>query len=145
MSRWAWMLVPLVVGLSQPLLWGMNEKVKQHTGAMEAATVLHVVGALVGGLLVVLGLRGPGGFSGLRDAPPWAFLAGALGVCGMAAMIQAIPRLGLPAVMALVVAAQLGFSVLFAHFGWLVPQEPVSWPKVAGVVLLSVGALLVSR
>ena len=146
MSSQAWLLAPILVGLSQPVLWQMNVRVSDRSGEMEAAVVLHVVGAVAGAAIALAGLRGAGGWVGLADAPPWAFLAGVLGVCGMAAMIKAIPAVGIAAVLALTVAAQMIAALVFESQGWLGTElRALDWTRLVGAGLLAVGAWLVTR
>ena len=53
-----WLVVPIIVGLSQPLIWQMNLRVARHTGNMESAVILHIIGAVFGLSLALGGLRG---------------------------------------------------------------------------------------
>ena len=141
----AWWLVPVVVGLMQPVLWQMNLRLAKGTGDMEAAVILHVVGTVVGFGWVAAGLRQQG-FSQLGSLPWWAFLGGAIGVTCMAAMNRAIPSIGVAAALALTVAAQLVAALLFEQFGLLGAEErAVSMGRWLGVGLLTVGAWLVTR
>ena len=143
--RVLWLLTPILVGLVQPILWQMNLRVARTTGVVEAAVVLHVVGVAVGLGWWLGGVRGAG-WSGLSAVPWWAWLAGALGVTGMAAMNRAIPEVGIATALALTVAAQLAFSLVFEQYGLmgaeLRPFDPSRW---LGVALLAGGAWLVSR
>ncbi len=140
----AWLMVPVVVGASQPLLWEMNLRVARRLGDMEAAVALHVVGAVVGLGWLAAGLRGPGLAQAAR-VPWWAWLAGAVGVTGMAAMNRAMPRTGVAAALALAVAAQLGAALLAERLGWTAAAQPVAPSRWLGAALLAVGAWLVSR
>ena len=84
-----WLSIPIIVGLSQPLIWQMNLRMARHTGNMESAVILHIVGAVFGLSLAMGGLRG-GWEGGLSAVPWWAWLAGAIGVSCMAMMNRAI-------------------------------------------------------
>lgn len=140
-----WWLVPVVVGLMQPVLWQMNLRLAKGSGDMEAAVLLHLVGTVVGLGWVGMGLRQQG-FGQLGSIPWWAFLGGAIGVTCMAAMNRAIPAVGVAAALALTVAAQLGAALLFEQFGLLGAElRAASLSRWLGVVLLSVGAWLVTR
>ena len=100
-----WLSIPIIVGLSQPLIWQMNLRMARHTGNMESAVILHIVGAVFGLSLAMGGLRG-GWEGGLSAVPWWAWLAGAIGVSCMAMMNRAIPEIGVAAALAVVVATQ---------------------------------------
>lgn len=144
MRAW-WMLVPVLVGTMQPVIWGMNLRMNKATGELEAATILHVVGAFVGLLWFAVGLRG-GGFAGALAAPWWAWLGGAVGVSCMAAATRAMPAVGVSTALALIVAAQFAASIAFEHYGWLgLDVRPATWSRAVGALLLALGAWLVAR
>jgi len=59
-------------------------------------------------------------------------------------LIVLTPRLGVALTFGLTVAAQMTFSLVMDHFGWLdVPVSPVSWPRVLGVVMIIGGVILI--
>jgi transporter family-2 protein len=146
MSSNVWLLIPLAFGVAQPVLWLMNQAVARAVGHMESALVLHVVGTVVGMAWLSVGLRGQGGWTELSALPWWVFLAGALGVTGMAGMNRAIPEVGVAACLAALVASQFGFAVLCEHYGWMGSEvRPATLGKCLGAVMLAVGAWLVSR
>jgi len=140
-----WLLIPVLVGLAQPVIWQMNVRLAKVTGEMESAVLLHVVGTVVGLGWMSVGLR-QSGFGGTLSAPWWALLGGAIGVTAMAAMNRAIPEIGVGAAIALTVASQLLAAVVFEHFGLMgSDHRPATWTRLAGVLLLAVGAWLVTR
>ena len=140
-----WLLIPLMVGAVQPVIWQMNVRLAKSTGEMESAVLLHLVGTIVGLGWMSVGLR-QAGFGGTLSAPWWALLGGAIGVTAMAGMNRAIPEVGVGAAIALTVASQLVAAVLFEHFGLMGSlQRPATVSRVAGVLLLAVGAWLVTR
>lgn len=141
----SWLLVPILVGLFQPLLWQMNLRLARASGDMEAAVLLHVVGTVVGIGWIMAGLRGQGP-SQLSGVPWWAWLGGALGVTGMAAMNRAIPSIGVASALALTVGSQLLAALIFEHFGLLGATLRIASPdRLLGAGLLTLGAWLVSR
>ncbi len=141
-----WIVIPLVVGLSQPVLWQMNVRVAESTGHVEAAVLLHVIGAGAGIGFVMAGLRGAGGWAGLAQVPWWAWTAGIVGVAGMAAMNRAIPELGVATVLALTVAAQFSAALLFEHYGLMGAKvHAATLTRWLGAAFLVAGAWLVSR
>jgi bacterial/archaeal transporter family-2 protein len=141
----SWFLVPALFGLLQPVIIQMNLVVARHAGVVEAAVLLHAVGAVFGFGLWAVGLRGVG-FGALGAVPWWAFLGGCIGVTGMAALNRAIPEVGVAAAIALMVAFQLAFSLAMEHWGILGTDLRAVGPgRVIGVVLLALGAWLVSR
>ena len=56
------------------------------------------------------------------------------------------PRIGATATIGLLIAGQLAMGVLIDRYGWFgVEQVPLNWPRIVGVLLLAVGALLALR
>lgn len=71
---------------------------------------------------------------------------GVLGVAYLMGNILLAPKLGAGALVALVVAGQLIFSVLLDNFGWLgFAQHPAGIARLAGCSLMIAGVLLISR
>ena len=140
-----WFVLAICIGIAQPVLWQMNLKTAEHTGIIEAAVVLHVVGAVFG--LVLLFSTGKlGSWEGLLTMPWWAWLAGAIGVSGMAILNRAIPIIGIAAALAAVVAAQFIASLIFEQTGWLeTTLRAITPTRCVGAVLLALGAYLISR
>jgi bacterial/archaeal transporter family-2 protein len=56
------------------------------------------------------------------------------------------PQIGATATIGLLIAGQLAMGVLIDRNGWFgVEQVPLNWPRIVGVLLLAVGALLALR
>ena len=82
----------------------------------------------------------------LRGAPVWAWAGGLYGACFVAAMAYAAPRLGLATTLTIAIATQLATALVLDHFGLLgLKVAPISLWKVAGVVLVLAGVVLVRR
>ncbi len=76
---------------------------------------------------------------------PWWIWVGGLGgaVYVLMAMLLA-RRLGAALVSAAGIMGQLGASILIDHYGWFgTPVHAISAPRVAGVVLMAVGLVLI--
>jgi len=143
------MIVPLLV----VLLAGVGLAVQAPTNAALAraggsVTLAALVSFLLGtGVLAAAWLlidRTPP--AALKGAPGWAWAGGLYGAGFVAAMAYATPRLGLAATLTLAVASQLATALALDHFGLLgLRAAPVSGTRVAGVVLVLAGVLLVRR
>jgi transporter family-2 protein len=83
----------------------------------------------------------------IREAPWYLWPAGGvLGVTYLTGNILLAPKLGAGALVALVVAGQLIFSVLLDHFGWLgFAQHSAGVARLAGCALMIAGVFLISR
>ncbi len=65
-----WFLVPIFMGICQPVIWQMTLRLAKTAGDMPAAALLHLVGAVAGGMFMLAGLRGG---SGEWASTPWWF------------------------------------------------------------------------
>jgi bacterial/archaeal transporter family-2 protein len=83
----------------------------------------------------------------VRAAPWYTWLAGGLmGVAYLTGTILLAPRLGAGALVGLIVAGQLIFSVLLDNFGWIgFEQHAASIPRLAGCALMIAGVFLISK
>jgi bacterial/archaeal transporter family-2 protein len=83
----------------------------------------------------------------VRSAPAYAWFAGGLmGVIYLTGTILLAPKLGAGALVGLIIAGQLLFSVLLDHFGWLgFEQHPANFARLSGCVLMIAGVFLISK
>ena len=140
-----WLTIPVIAGLLQPVIWQMNLRVARHTGDMESAVILHIIGSIFGLSLLTTGARGAWE-GGLAAVPWWAWLAGMIGVSCMTLLNRAIPQIGVGAALACMVAAQMIAALLFEQNEWMgTAFKPATWDRWLGAALLAAGAWLVSR
>lgn len=133
------MALVFLFGLLQPFQAGMNARMGAALGdRFQAGFINGFTNVLL--LLVVLlvlfrGLPSP---ALLRDAPWWAFLAGAIGAGIVVVQLSSAPILGAAVMVALFVAGQVAGSVLVDGFGLVgYPRNPPS-----GLRLLALGLIL---
>jgi bacterial/archaeal transporter family-2 protein len=81
----------------------------------------------------------------IAGAPWWIWVGGLLGVAFVWATIFAVPKIGVTLMFPLVVAGQMTAAIVMEHFGLLnTPTSPVSFGKIAGVVLVVLGAVVLA-
>ncbi len=84
--------------------------------------------------------------AGLSGAPWWVWAGGFLGAFYVFASIILTPRIGAASTVGFVIAGQMVASIVLDQFGLLnLPVNTVSFPKIAGAVLVIAGAVLVLR
>ena len=82
----------------------------------------------------------------VRGLPWWAWIGGLCGAVFVTAAAYAAPRIGVASMLTLAVASQLLMAVILDQAGAFgVPQRDISGGRIAGVVLVIVGALLVRK
>jgi len=126
----------------QAALNGKMGKAVQHP--MVAAFISFSVGALALLLYLLLARQPLSLTMAYKQAPWYAWLGGVIGTFYVVASIVLLPRLGVALTFGLVIAGQLFISLLMDHYGWLgVPIRPINLYRIAGVVLLIIGVVLI--
>jgi transporter family-2 protein len=70
-------------------------------------------------------------------------LGGIMSVVIVLAITVAGPRIGIVATTAFLIVGQFSLATAIDRFGWFgVQQMPLGWPRVVGLALLAVGAVL---
>ncbi len=125
----------------------MNTELGTWLGAPAAATLVSfVVGALGLMLYMVVARDQWPTVRALAGVPWWALCGGFLGAAYVMSTVILTPRLGPALMLSAVVAGQMIVALLLEHFGALnIPRQPVTPARVAGVVLIVVGVLVLRR
>lgn len=139
----------LVAGLAGAAQVAINGAFGERIGTLEATAFNLFVSSLILAGLLLVARAGVAGFSGVIDGirqPAWLWLGGVAGAVIVATITFAGPRIGALATIALLIAGQLVMGIVIDHYGLFgVERLPVDLTRFAGIVLLSVGALLVLR
>ena len=110
-----------------------------------AAFISFLVGTVALGAVVAAGsgrLLAPE----LRSVPWYAWLGGLYGAFFVAIAAFGAPRIGVGPLLTAAIAGQLIGAVMLDHYGLIgLARQPLSVEKIAGVVLVLVGAALVRR
>jgi transporter family-2 protein len=124
----------------------LNSQLGRVVGGVHASVVALAVSFVALVTLAIL-TDGVGGIRRIGDAPLHVAIGGGLaGALYVGSIVFTVRALGVGGLTALTIAGQLGVAMLIDHFGWLgVERSPISVAKVAGVVLLALGAWLVIR
>ena len=111
------------------------------------AVAVSVIVALVCGLAALLVWERS--FAGVRAAthqPVWLWLGGVMSVFIVFAITVGPPRIGVTATVAVVIAGNLVSAAIIDRFGLFgVERVALTWARVAGFVLLALGAALTLR
>lgn len=145
MSVFGYALV-FAIGVMLPLQALINARLAQLTwGAVFAALVSFGVGTLALAAWWLASRPQPPDWATLARLPWWAWSGGLFGAAFVAVSALMVPRLGAAALICLVVFGQMLGSLLLDHYGVLHARQPVDAGRIAGVVLVALGALLVVR
>ena len=124
----------------------MNAVLGERLGFSGSLFILTVTSALVG-LLLIIFFPSAANLHNLPGKSEWyLYLGGVLGVAVMMAPIFLIPKIGSTITFTALMVGQMSLSLIFDHFGlFSMPRIEATLPRVLGVILLIVGAYLVSK
>jgi transporter family-2 protein len=146
MRSLTWIL-GIVAGFGLTAQVGMNSQLRKVLqSANLAALISFTVGtiALIG-LLMAMRTPMPARET-LASVPLWAWFGGLLGAFYVATSTIVAAELGATTLLGLALLGQLVTALVVDHFGWLgLPENPITWTRVAGVALVGAGVWLVSR
>lgn len=144
--KWIYILFGLVAGMTMPVQAGVNLRLRESLGdPVFAAFVSFAVGA------VVLGIYGfsfrPVPTMGMAaTAPWWSWTGGALGAFFVFVIIVLAGKIGATSTMAWLLAGQFLAALVLDHYGLVgYTVHHASWPRVAGVMFLIVGAMMINK
>ena len=137
--------IAIVAGAVLPVQAGLNAKMGKAIGdPVYAALISFVVGS-VGLFIYTLVTKVDWYEIGNAKSLHWSiWTAGILGAFYVVSVIFLAPRLGTALTFGLIVAGQLGTSLILDHFGSLgLPIHTINWPRVLGIVLIITGVILI--
>lgn len=145
-----WIGLALLAGAVLPVQGAVNALLRHDLGGAPFAvgTISFLVAtlAMAAMLLVTLALaKTPRPrLAGLSSMPWWGWLGGFAGATYVTTVFTAIPVIGAAAAVGLTVAGQQVASIFVDTFGWFrLPQRLVSGMRLAGVVLLLAGCIII--
>lgn len=139
-------MIGIVAGSMITIQSVLNSALGKKTGNFGSVLVLTLVSILV--LLVLITFfPNTANFQSIPGRTEWyLYLGGVLGVVILAAPIFLIPRIGATSTLTALVVGQLFLAVIIDHFGLFnFPKIEISLMRVAGVILLVAGALLIKQ
>ena len=141
--RYLLVLLMMLVGAFNAAQAPINASLSRRSSVISAVLVSFLVGAAI---MVFLTLLTGSGVSGVRGAPAWQYLGGLTAVTFVLSTAWLVTRIGLAAVIAANVSAQLVAGMLIDRWGLFGLQRiQISWVRVTGGLLLLVGAFMVAR
>ena len=144
MSNYLFYLLMLCGGVVVAVQPSINARLARFVGVLESSCISFAVGTAA--LFMVVLLVGRGYFRGVVGASWWELTGGLLGAFFVTMTIFAVPRIGVAAAMAAIIAGQLATGVLLDHFGLLGGRHiPLDSSRMIGVALLMAGGWLIFR
>jgi bacterial/archaeal transporter family-2 protein len=140
-------LLPLVAGIAMSVQSGVNGQLRAALGQPLMAAFLSFLSGTLTLLLLLVITRTPlPGLQQLGGIEWFKFTGGVLGVMVVTFVILSVHQVGASNMFVLIVAGQLLTALLMDHYGILgLRINPVSFQKIAGMLLVVAGAYLVTR
>jgi transporter family-2 protein len=137
----------LVAGLAGSIQVAMMGRFGERIGSYEAIAANLLFSTLIATTVLLLLRQSLAGFGEALHSPWWYWVGGGgMGVVVVFTITVVTPQIGAAATIGLLIAGQLAMGVLIDRYGWFgVEQVPLNWPRIVGVLLLAVGALLALR
>jgi bacterial/archaeal transporter family-2 protein len=141
-----WILIAAVAGALLPLQAGLNARMGK---AIESPVYASMISFITGAFAVLLYILITGqhiSWTGLKTAPGYTWLAGALGAFYVTTVIIAFQRIGPALSFGLVVAGQMITAIVLDHFNILVVQQHnINAWRILGVLLIVGGVFIIRR
>ena len=137
-------LVALAGGVAVALQSPLASMLSQRLGILGSIFIVHIGGALLSLLLLLL--FGWGKLGEWRSVPWYVLCAGFFGVVVIAAVSYTIPRVGVAASVITIVAGQLAVSTFLDQYGLLGTEvRPLEPSRIVGLVVVMLGVWLTVR
>ena len=136
----------LVAGVAGSVQVAVSGAFGKRIGVLEATAFGSLGAAIIICSIVLVARQDFGGIlAGFRE-PPWLWLNAAMGAIVVLSITFTAPRIGTFATIGLLIAGQLAMGVLIDAFGLFgLEKIPLNAPRLVGLVLLAVGAVLVLK
>ena len=146
-NAYLYILMALIAGAMMPTQAATNNKM---AGVIDSPILAALLSFVVGtaALLVYALVTGVplGNLASAKEAPAVAWLGGFFGAFFVTAGVMLVPRLGVAMTFSLIIAGQMLVTIIIDHFGWLgVPVKEVGLARIAGVLLITAGVVLIRR
>jgi transporter family-2 protein len=136
-------LLAVLMGATIAIYLSMNAVIAKYFGSPITANVSFFVVALLTALLIFILFGDVRTLGKFRTIPAYLFMTGVASACMVLGTTFFIPRLGARKVFILLLAGQVVAAMIVSHWGILEsPQDPITLRKVAGAILLIVGAII---
>ena len=121
----------------------MNSSASRFLGSSIAASFSFFIVATITSLCILLISGQYQCLTKLKSVPVYLHVAGIISAFFIVGTTFLVPRIGARTFFILLVAGQILMAIVISHFGLLEsPQDPVTMKKVAGAILVIVGAVL---
>ena len=146
MAKYAPLLVAAISGIAMALQGTVNARLSQKTGIWETTFLVHLIGTVVVGLLMLFLGLGAVRFDRWLYIPWYLYLGGLLSVIIIYLVAVSIPKVGVCNATTAIIVGQVSAAVIIDHFGLFGVQKLAwSYAQLLGIAFFAVGARLLIR
>lgn len=136
------LVVAAVAGIAMAVQGSLNAVLGKYIGQIEATLIVHIIGSVVAGLIVLVGL-GKGNLGKMLQVPWYAYLGGVISVLIIYGVTASIPKVGVAVATTAIIVGQVSAAMLIDQFGLFgLEKVPFTVWKLFGLILLAAGAKL---
>jgi transporter family-2 protein len=135
--------ITLVGGLAGTIQVAVMGRFGERIGIFPAFAFATALTAALGVVLLLVAKRSLAGYGHAVHSPAWMWIGGLMGAIVVLGITFAAPRIGTTATVAIFVFAQFAAAAIVDRYGLFgLERIPVSSARIAGLVLLGIGAAL---
>lgn len=141
-----WQLIAVVSGCLSASITGAYAQLAGIVGNPVQATTVAFFVATVALLLLCtcMGKTQLVGKAFSRQYPWWMWTGGLCGAAIVFSNAWLVPKVGVGVFSMALLVGQLALSMLMEHNGWLgAPRKPITWMKIAGILIMLAGVALI--
>jgi transporter family-2 protein len=133
----------VLAGLAGSVQVAVMGRFGDRIGTLEALAFASVVQVVLAVTILLVARQGFGQLGSARNAPPWMWAGGAMGLMVVFTITYAQPRIGATATIGILIAGQLVMGAVIDRYGLFgVDEIAITWQRAVGIGLLGVGAAL---
>jgi bacterial/archaeal transporter family-2 protein len=136
-------VLSLVAGVAGTVQIAVMGRLGDRIGIVPALAFASTVAAVVSVVALLLVQRSLSGYGDALQQPAWMWIGGLMGALVVFTITLAGPRIGTTATVAVFLVGQFAAAAVVDRYGLFgLDRIAVGWPRVAGLILLGVGAAL---
>ena len=145
--EYLYIALALAIGLMLPFQVGINAELAGRVSSPITASFFSFAVGTIGLMVCVWMSRAPWpNWNMVTAFPAWLWLGGLIGAFAVFGGIVSGPKIGLLALVILVLAGQLVASLILDHNGWLgFPIRELSLGRISGSILLLIAVVLIHK
>ncbi|WP_462317838.1 DMT family transporter [Marinilabilia sp.] len=147
MTKYILIFAALIIGGFLSVQGSINAQLSSFLKhPLQASLTNFLVGTVILILLNIILKTSMPSLAEMKTVPWYLFLGGAIGAMFVTSVVLLIPRIGVTTMLAASIAGQLIVAAVIDHFGFFnVAVHPISLSRVAGIIMLILGIVLIQR